>query len=163
MLRERWNFSEKSCEKSYVVNEAFLQSCRGLCLKFYTRKATQRAIITEPIFEGVMLRWTVFVRMICEICIQTLEQLMIKFSYVSQPEGYSLRNKTQGHQQKPWLNFPKFFRWEWRREIKKSPYCKSLANPKALKLVYRKCKSLWLLLWVEFNASCERRACWRIG
>lgn len=70
-------------------------------MQLYTKKATQKAIITNPIFEGVILRCTVLVGMICEIYIQTLEQLMMKFSYVSELEGYSLRYKTQGRQQKP--------------------------------------------------------------
>lgn len=72
-----------------------------VCVLWNTSKATQKAIITNPIFEGVILRCKVVVRMISEIYIQTLEQLMMKFSYVSQLVGYSLRYKTQGRQQKP--------------------------------------------------------------
>lgn len=44
---------------------------------------------------------TVLVGMICEIYVQILIWLMMKLSYVSQLEGCSLRDKTQGRQQKP--------------------------------------------------------------
>lgn len=67
-------------QEKLVFNEAFLQSWRFFYVQLYTRKATQKAIITNPIFEGVIFRCTVLVRMICEIYIQSLEQLMMKFS-----------------------------------------------------------------------------------
>lgn len=61
-----------------------------------TRKATQRAIITNPIFEGVIFRCKVLVGMICEIYIQTLEQLMMKFFLCFPAGGKQLKIQNPG-------------------------------------------------------------------
>lgn len=55
--------------------------------KVYTKKASQKAIIRNSIFQGVIVRLTVPIGMICEFIIQILEQLKMKFSYVSTARG----------------------------------------------------------------------------
>lgn len=64
LLGELW-------QEKLLFNESFLQSLRVFHVLSYTKKATQKAIITNPIFEGVIFRCKVPVGMICEIYIQT--------------------------------------------------------------------------------------------
>lgn len=78
-------------QENFFFNEASSKAGVFPRVLWYTRKATQKAIITNPIFEEVIFRCKVLVGMICEIYIQTSEQLMMKFSYVSLPGGNSLR------------------------------------------------------------------------
>lgn len=132
LSRKCWELLQEKC-----INEAFFQRLRVFCVQLYSRKTTQKGVVTNPIFNRVILRCTVLVGMTCEIFIQTLKTLMMKFSYVSQLEGNSLRYKTQGRQQKPWLNFAKFLRWESRRG-KKIPLMQIFSQTKGFKACIRK-------------------------
>ena len=102
--------------------------------------------------------------MIREIYIQTLEQLMMKFSYVSQLEGYSLRYKTQGRQQKPWWKFAKFLRREWKRERKKNPLNANLQPNQRLQSLYTENVNLFCCCFeLNLTLHVSDGAFWRIG
>lgn len=87
---------------------------------------------------------------------------MMKFSYVSQLEGYSLRYKTQRHQPKPWWKFAKFLRWEWKE--KKNPLNANLQPNQRLQSLYTENVNLFCCCFeLNLTLHVSEGACWRIG